>query len=75
MMVAMQYGGGAMQFEHILEIAAQVLDMVPFIMLEIVKKNCFTKMSEEKKQFDDCGKIVDRGTDRNNAVFSAKKNE
>ena len=32
-------------------------------------------MSEEKKQFDDCGKIVDRATDRNNAVFSAKKIE
>ena len=31
MAVAMQYGGGAMQYEHILEIAAHVLDMVPFI--------------------------------------------
>ena len=47
-----------MQLEHILEIAAHVLDMIPFLMLEIAKK-CFTKMSEEKYYFDDCGKIVD----------------
>ena len=45
----MQQGGGAMQQEHILEIAAHVLDMVAFIMLEIAKK-CFTKMSKEKKK-------------------------
>ena len=45
-----------MQLEHILEIAAQVLDMVTYIMLEIAKK-----MSEKKNDFDDCGKIVDQG--------------
>ena len=28
-----------MQYEHILEIAAHVLDMVRFLMLEIAKKN------------------------------------
>ena len=43
MAVAMQYGGGAMQFEHILEIAAHILDMVPFIVFGIRQINATTK--------------------------------
>ena len=34
----MHFGSGAMKFEHILEIAAYALNMVPFIMFEVVKK-------------------------------------
>ena len=58
-----------MQEEHILEIAAHVLDMVPFLMVEIAKKMFHknVRREEEKNYFDDCGKIVDHA-EKNNSL-------
>ena len=39
-----------MQFEGILEIAAHVLDMVTFIILEIVKNNVSQKCQKRKRE-------------------------
>ena len=45
----MQYGGGAMQNEHILKIAAHGLDMVRFLMLEIAEGHFLPKLNWQVK--------------------------
>ena len=49
MTMAMQYGGWAMQFEHVSEIATHILDRFPF-MLEIVKKLFHNNVRIEKEK-------------------------